>query len=98
MKAFFVEHLVYPKNTKGVYGKVYVTFLVEKDGRIDGVELMNLQKHKKRLPKLFEQEALRVVRLMPRWEPAKEAGGKPMKLRMTLPVVFSPDNQFYRNK
>ena len=39
--------------------------------------------------KLIE-EAVRVVKKMPRWKPALDAQGKKVRSRMTLPVLFKP--------
>jgi protein TonB len=54
---------------------------VEKDGTITQAEV-------KRSPNdLLSEEALRVVKLMPKWEPGK-VGGKPVRSVFNLPVMF----------
>ncbi len=62
--------------------KVYVTFVVEKDGSISN-------------PKLLRDigfgcgaEAIRVVKAMPKWNPGKQRG-KPVRVQFNLPVSFS---------
>lgn len=62
-------------------GKVYVSFYVDTLGVISDVTV------KRSLRKDFDEEAVRVIKLMPNWIPAN-CDGRLIKSRMTLPVVF----------
>jgi protein TonB len=66
----------------GMEGKVYVQFTVEKDGSIGDVKIM------RGFDRECEREVIRVIKLMPNWEPGMQEG-KPVRTRFTLPVVFS---------
>lgn len=66
---------------EGVQGRVIVSFVVNKDGSIVDEEIV-------RSPdKRLSQEALRVVRLMPKWKPA-QLGNKTVRSRFRLPIMF----------
>lgn len=84
MFSFISMNVQYPKDLvkKKVSGKVVVNFIVLKDGSISNVEVM-----KSVHPKL-DKEAVRVVKLMPKWTPGKQ-DGKPVNVRLTLPIYFS---------
>ena len=84
MYAFIQRNLHYPTQAidNDVSGKVYVTFVVEKDGSIGN-------------PKLLRDigfgcgaEAIRVVKAMPKWNPGKQRG-KPVRVQFNLPISFS---------
>ena len=75
----------FPKEAqeKAVSGTVYVGFVVDEQGRILNVELVKGCGHG------FDQEALRLIRLMPWWTPGLMAG-KPVAVSriLALPFVF----------
>lgn len=80
---WLAKNLKYPEEAvkNKVQGRVFVQFVVEKDGTITQAEV-------KRSPNdLLSEEALRVVKLMPKWEPGK-VGGKPVRSVFNLPVLF----------
>ena len=62
-------------------GKVMVSFIVDKDGTLSDIKVV------KSAGKLLDEEALRVMRLMPRWEPGKDKG-KPCRSMIAIPIVF----------
>lgn len=66
----------------GIQGKVYVEFVVEKDGKISEVKL------KKGVSAGLDKEAQRLVKAMPNWNPGK-MNGKAVKCRFVLPVKFT---------
>ena len=80
---FLAEHLEYPaKATRlNVEGKVIVRFVVDEGGNVISVEA--LTNHGAGL----EQEAIRVVSLLPKWKPGIQ-DGKPVKVYYTLPISF----------
>ena len=65
----------------GIQGRVYIQFVVEKDGSISQINLV------KGVHKILDKEALRVVKGMPKWSPGKQRG-KAVSVRFTLPIKF----------
>ena len=63
----------------GISGKVYVNFVIEKDGSISNVEVV------RGVDKLLDDEAARVVKSLPKMTPAKQRG-KPVRMSFTLPI------------
>ena len=84
MIEFLNTNIKYPKDAikQEVGGRVMVMFVVETDG-----SLSNVRVARKVFPSL-DNEAVRVVKLMPKWKPGKEKG-RPVRVNFTLPVVFS---------
>ena len=91
MIKFLSENVKYPEdvlqaNEKGanIHGRVYVKFVVEKDGSISDVEVV------RSVHPSLDAESVRVVKLMSgKWTPATEQG-KPVRSKFTLPFVFKP--------
>ena len=81
---FFNKTIKYPTiaQENGIQGTVYVTFVVNKDGKIVDVQVVRGAD-----PNL-DKEAVRVVSAMPPWNPAKQRG-KSVRARFTLPVRFT---------
>lgn len=81
---FLRRNLRYPAGASqsGVAGKVYVEFVVRADGSIDRAQVA------KGIGFGCDEEALRVVRLMPKWKPGKQSG-RAVPARFTLPIVFA---------
>lgn len=77
------EHIKYPSICveQGVQGRVIVNFVVNRDGSI--VDVKTVRSPDPNLTK----EAERVVKLMPKWKPARQ-GNKTVRSRFTLPVMF----------
>lgn len=73
----------YPEEAKikKVQGRVIVTFVVEKDGRITNGKVA------RSLDPLLDTEALRLVGKMPRWTPGKQ-DGKAVRVKYIIPVTF----------
>lgn len=67
---YLMDRMRYPERCReeGISGKVRVQFVVEVDGRISDVRIIE---HCKNCPE-FEQEAMRVIRQSPRWVPGKK--------------------------
>ena len=84
MIEFLQTNIKYPKDAikQDVGGKVMVMFVVETDGSISNVRVA-----RKVFPSL-DEEAVRVVKAMPKWKPGKEKG-RLVRVNYTLPVVFS---------
>jgi protein TonB len=80
---FFSQNLVYPEIAKRaeVEGKVILSFIVDKNGNIIDVEVA------KSIGAGCDEEAMRVLSIMPRWIPGKQ-NGNPVLTRINIPVVF----------
>ena len=78
------EHIKYPEGytSNQPQGKVVVSFIVEKDGSLDSIKVM------KSPDPLLSEEAIRVVKEMPKWVPARYYG-KVIRSRYYLPVIFN---------
>lgn len=81
MMKFIADNLKYPSLEGNVQGKVVVSFNIKADGTIDSVKVV------RGLHPLFDKEAIRVVKLMPKWIPAKPNFDK-KDTSLTLPFVF----------
>jgi periplasmic protein TonB len=80
---FVLKNMKYPAPAKrmDIEGKVFVQFIVEKDGRITDVQTV------KGIGGGCDEEAVRVVQLSPNWKPAKQRG-RAVRQRMILPITF----------
>ena len=78
------DNLRYPDEARevNVQGTVVIRFVVEKDGSISNAAIA------REIGSGCGREALRVVNMMPRWNPGKQ-GGKPVRMEFILPVKFS---------
>lgn len=78
------NNIKYPVMAKesGIQGKVYVTFVVERDGSITDVRVL------RGIGGGCDEEAVRVVQDMPNWTPGKQRG-KPVRVQYNLPVRFT---------
>jgi protein TonB len=86
MEAFYKfvrDKLKYPAQARrmGIEGKVFVEFVVNRDGSIVDVKSI------KGIGAGCDEEAVRVVQSMPAWNPGKQRG-KPVRQRMVLPITF----------
>lgn len=83
MMQFFIETMSYPKQAEkdGIEGKVVVRFTVKTDGSISDVSVV------KPINKALDDEAIRVVKAMPRWTPGRE-NGKTVAVSMSIPIEF----------
>lgn len=81
--AFLREKLKYPEEAlrKGIAGKVLVQFVVDERGHLLDPQVV------RGLGAGLDEEALRLVRVMPWWTPGL-VGGKPVKVQVTLPIIF----------
>lgn len=80
---FLTENINYPEVAKqsGITGTVYVTFVVEADGKVSSVVAL------REVPGGCTEEALRVTKLMPEWTPGRQ-NGKPVRVRLNMPINF----------
>lgn len=83
MMEYIGTNLKYPKDaaTENVEGRVVVRFIVSKIGEISDVTIV------RSLDSRCDEEAMRVVREMPKWTPGKQ-GGKDVDVYYTLPILY----------
>jgi len=80
---FVAKETHYPLLAKnqGVEGKIYVQFVVTKEGDVSLVRIAKGIRYD------CDLEAFRVVNLLPRWIPGKK-DGIPVNVRISIPIVF----------
>lgn len=80
---FLAQQMHYPKEAleNGIEGRVVVRFVVEEDGRLTHFEAISSPSP------LLSNEAIRVLRQMPRWNPAKRMG-RNVRCQYNIPVMF----------
>ena len=83
LKPWLSRNIKYPKLAKstGIQGKVYIQFIIEEDGSVSNAEVV------RGIGGGCDEEALRIVNLMPKWEPGLQ-NYEPVRVRMTLPITF----------
>ena len=80
---WLTKNLRYPPKAQQqkVQGKVVAVFYVEKDGSITGLNIV------RSLSAECDQEALRVLGMMPHWTPGIQRD-KPCRTKVQIPIVF----------
>jgi periplasmic protein TonB len=86
MQAFYEyvsKNMKYPAQARrmGVEGRVFVQFVVDKDGTITDVKAV------KGIGAGCDEEAVRVLQNAPKWNPGKQRG-RSVRVRMVLPITF----------
>jgi TonB family protein len=81
---FIKENLRYPDTESDVQGRVIVSFMVERDGSLSDIKVV------RGLDPAFDEEALRVVKMMPKWSPGA-TDGKISVMRYTIPIIFKKE-------
>ena len=86
MQAFYKfvgEKIKYPAQARrmGIEGRVFVEFVINKDGSLSDVKAI------KGIGAGCDEEAERIIRSAPPWNPGKQRG-KAVKQRYTLPIIF----------
>jgi protein TonB len=81
---FLGNNMKYPRISRdnGSQGRVFVRFVVNADGSIQDAEILRSSGDM-----YLDEEALRLVAIMPKWVPGREKG-KPVRVRFVLPVNF----------
>lgn len=81
---FLSKNLVYPEKSrkKGIQGQVIIKFVVDKNGEIINESIF------KSVDQLLDNEALRVVKKMPKWKPGIQ-DGKHVNVWCQLPIKFT---------
>ncbi len=64
----------------GIQGRVYVSFIIDKDGSITGVRMRGPDKN-------LEKEAARIIGRLPKMTPGKQRG-RPVRVPFSIPITF----------
>lgn len=85
LSKFLQKNLRYPHLAQetGIEGKVFVQFVVDTEGKVSEVQAVGARKGGG-----LEEEAVRVVKLMPNWKPGKQSG-RAVSVRYNLPIGFT---------
>lgn len=83
LRKWIANNIDYPviAAENGIQGKVYVTFVVDKDGGVSNARIA------RGVDPSLDQEALRVVNNLPKWKPGMQRG-KPVRVSYTVPINF----------
>ena len=83
MYEYLGKNIKYPQIAResSIQGRVFVNFVVEPDGSVSNVKVL------RGIGGGCDEEAMRVVKTMPKWKPGKQRG-KAVRVSYTLPVVF----------
>lgn len=81
---WIVQNIQYPQIAKdmGIKGKVFVQFIIDKDGSVTNAEII------RGVDPSLDKEALRVVKSMPKWKPGEQRG-KAVKVSFQIPINFT---------
>lgn len=81
---FLSTNIKYPQESKdrGITGIVYAGMIIDSTGKISGINII------KSPDTLLSAETIRVINLMPDWEPARQKG-QPVSAYLRLPVRFA---------
>lgn len=103
---FIENNLHCPKKVlrTGTYGRIVVSFIVEKDGTVCETKIVgNLLKNKTgepcndtKLKKKCEKEALRIMKMMPRWIPGTRKGVR-IRMKYAIPFRFNMTKPLDKN-
>ena len=83
LRKYIASNILYPKEAMkySEVGKVFVTFVVAKDGAVEKVRVA------RGISPALDNEAIRVVSSMPNWIPGKQRG-QAVNVQYTIPVNF----------
>ena len=83
LRKYIANSIKYPviAQENGIQGKVYVTFVVDRDGSVSNAHVA------RGIDPSLDKEALRVVNSLPKWKPGKQRG-KPVRVSYTVPINF----------
>ncbi|MCB2207932.1 MAG: M56 family metallopeptidase [Bacteroidetes bacterium] len=84
--SYLSKNITYPEKAKkeGISGRVFINFIVEKDGKVSDVKLL------RGIGGGCDEEAMRVIREMPDWTPGMQ-DGQAVRVSYNIPIVFALD-------
>ena len=91
LESFLKNNLAYPEKAKisHTQGRVYVGFMIDRNGKIAKPRILSSASED------LDNEALRVVSIMPDWKPGT-AGGSPVDVQYILPIDFITPPAVYK--
>ena len=83
MHEFIEKNLHYPKECaeNGIQGRVIIDFVVERSGKLTNIRVV------KSVNPALDKEALRIVKLMPKWIPGRQSY-KEVRVKCIIPIPF----------
>lgn len=80
---YVLKNVKYPQIARetGIQGRVFVGFVVEPDGSVSNVKIL------RGIGGGCDEEAMRVIKSLPKWKPGKQRG-KAVRVSYQIPVVF----------
>ncbi len=86
MFSFIGKNIRYPNDAKenGISGTVYLTFVIDTTGNVDAIRVL-------RGVQILNEEAVRVVKSIPKWTPGMQ-NGKKVIVQLVLPIKFNIEN------
>lgn len=86
---FISDNFKYPQidQDNRIEGRIYVSFIVEKDGSVSTVGIMSS------VSATLDAEAIRVVKLLPKWKPGT-LNGKPIRVNFNLPILVKLKEEY----
>lgn len=84
MQKFIASNIRYPRiaSQQGTEGRVIVTFVINGQGEVTNAEVV------KGIGGGCDEEAIRVIKLLPKWKPGKQ-NGRPVSVKFTVPIKFA---------
>lgn len=78
------KRAIYPQvaQDNGIKGRVYLTFVVERDGSVSNVKVV------KGIDKLLDDEAIKAIEASPKWSPGLQRG-RPVRVRFSIFLNFT---------
>lgn len=91
--AFIGRNIKYPEAAKKnkIEGRVFVTFVIEKDGQVSSAKIL------RDIGGGCGEEAIRVVKNMPKWKPGTQRGN-PVRVQFNLPIMFQLEKSTSESK
>ncbi len=85
MQKFIINNIEYPQKAKeeGIEGKVIIGFEVDTNGKLLNIKVL------RSINSDLDSEAIRIVKLMPNWEPNYLINGETIKMSYQLPINFT---------
>ena len=86
---FIKDNMIYPPEAlkNRIEGKVIIQFVVTKTGKVGKIKVA------RSVNKKLDQEAVRLIKLLPDFSPGRNNVGEPVNVWYILPVIFKlPDN------
>ena len=88
IREFVAKNIQYPQKAidAGAYGRVFVGFVIEPDGSVSNVTLL------RGIGFGCDEEAMRVVKMMPKWQPGMQ-NGEAVRVSYMIPINFKLEDQ-----